>query len=67
MIGVQHVMGPWTTGGCYLNFAERPKTGKALFGSYGTYARLRAAKAAYDADDVIRSNHPVKPAISAGR
>ncbi len=67
VIGVQHVMGPWTTGGVYLNFAERPKTGKALFGSYGTLARLRAAKAAYDAADLIRSNHPVKPAISAGR
>ena len=44
MVGVQHVMGPWTTGGVYLNFAERPKTGKALFGSYGTlrgFARPR--------------------------
>ena len=51
----------------YLNFAERPKTGKALFGSYRTYARLRAVKAEYDAADVIRSNHLVKPAADAGR
>ena len=65
VVGVQHVMGPWTTGGVYLNFAERPKTGKALFGSYGTYARLRAVKAEYDAADVIRANHPVKPATEA--
>ena len=25
--GVQYALGPWTTGGVYLNFAERPKTG----------------------------------------
>jgi hypothetical protein len=63
--GVQHVMGPWTTGGVYLNFAERPKTGKSLFGA-DTYDRLREVKAAYDAGNVIRSNHPVKPATADG-
>jgi hypothetical protein len=66
VIGVQHVLGPWTTGGVYLNFAERPKTGKSLFGA-AAHARLREVKAAYDAADVIRSNHPVKPAAGAGR
>ncbi len=60
--GVQHAMGPWTTGGAYLNFAERPKSGRALFGSSDTFQRLREVKAAYDAGDVIRSNHPVQPA-----
>ena len=68
VIGVQHVMGPWTTGGVYLNFAERPKSGRALFGSFDTFQRLREVKAAYDAGNVIRSNHPVKPASDdAGR
>jgi hypothetical protein len=70
--GVQYAMGPWTTGDVYLNFAERPKTGKALFGSDETHQRLREVKAAYDASNVIRSNHPVLPAaegsdLSAGR
>lgn len=63
--GVQYAFGPWTTGGVYLNFAERPKSGKALFGSFDTFQRLREVKAAYDAGDVIRSNHPVKPATPA--
>jgi hypothetical protein len=58
---VQYAMGPWTTGGVYLNFAERPKSGRALFGSFDTFQRLREVKTAYDAGDVIRSNHPVKP------
>ena len=66
--GVQYAFGPWTTGGVYLNFAERPKDGRALFGSADTFDRLREVKAAYDAGDVIRSNHPVKPATAtAGR
>ncbi len=62
VIGVQHVMGPWTTGGAYLNFAERPKSGKALFGSFDTFQHLREVKAAYDPADLIRSNHLVRPA-----
>ncbi len=65
---VQYAMGPWTTGGVYLNFAERPKSGQALFGSFDTFQRLREVKSAYDAGDVIRSNHPVKPvSADAGR
>ena len=57
----QHAMAPWSTGGCYVNFAERRKSGAALFGA-ATYARLRAVKAAFDPADVIRANHPVPPA-----
>ena len=57
----QHAMAPWSTGGCYLNFAERRKAGAALFGAE-VYERLRAVKAAYDPADVIRSNHPIPPA-----
>jgi hypothetical protein len=62
--GAQYAMGPWTTGGCYLNFAERHKAGSALFGAE-THQRLREVKATYDALDVIRSNHPVKPATDS--
>jgi FAD/FMN-containing dehydrogenase len=58
---VQHAMAPWSTGSCYLNFAERPKSGAALFGA-ATYQRLQAVKAAYDPTDLVRSNHPVAPA-----
>jgi hypothetical protein len=53
--GVQYAMGPWATGGAYLNFAERPKSGQALFRSFDTFQRLREVKAAYDAGNVIRS------------
>ena len=61
---VQYALGPWTRG-CYVNFAERRKTGETLFGS--SYQRLREVKATYDPADLIRSNHPVKPASSDGR
>ncbi|ONH24379.1 oxidoreductase [Pseudofrankia asymbiotica] len=57
---VQRRMGPWSTGGAYLNFAERRRSGEELFGAR-TYQRLRQIKAAYDPADVIRSNHPVEP------
>jgi FAD/FMN-containing dehydrogenase len=57
---VQHAMAPWSTGGCYLNFDERRKSGEALFGAE-TYERLRAVKSSYDPTDVIRANHPVVP------
>ncbi len=55
---VHHAMAPWSTGGCYLNFAERAKSGTALWGA-ATHRRLQAVKAAYDPANVIRSNHPV--------
>lgn len=54
-------MVPWSAGRSYLNFAERPKTGPALFGE-ATYRWLCEVKAAYDPADVIRVNHPVPPA-----
>jgi len=41
--------------------AERPKAGNALFGDSAN-ARLQQVKSAYDPGDVIRSNHPVRPA-----
>lgn len=57
---VQHAMAPWSTGGCYLNFAEHRKSGPALFAAE-TYTRLRAVKSSYDPTDVIRANHPIPP------
>ena len=58
---VQTRLAPWSTGHVYLNFAERHKAGTALFGA-DTYHRLQQVKAAYDPADLIRSNHPVRPA-----
>ena len=58
---VQTRLAPWSTGSVYLNFAERHKAGTALFGA-DTYHRLQHVKAGYDPTDLIRSNHPVKPA-----
>ena len=63
---VQKALEPWDAGRAYLNFAERSTTGQRLFGSE-TYARLRRAKAQYDPQDVIRSNHPIPPARPAER
>jgi hypothetical protein len=57
---VQHAMAPWSTGGCYLNFAERRKAGRALFGDQ-VHRRLSQIKTAYDPADLVRSNHPVSP------
>ncbi len=58
---VLDAVGPWATGGSYLNFSERPRSGDSLFGAE-THARLREVKRAYDVGDVIRSNHPVEGA-----
>jgi hypothetical protein len=58
---VQHRLTQWSTGGCYANFAERRKTGAALFGARA-YGRLTEVKAAYDPADIIQANHPVPPA-----
>jgi hypothetical protein len=55
---VHHAMAPWSTGRCYLNFAERSKSGAALFGE-AVHRRLVEVKASYDPADLIRSNHPV--------
>jgi hypothetical protein len=44
----------------YMNFAEKPRTGKVLFGD--AYHRLREVKGAYDPRDVFKANHPVPPA-----
>jgi FAD/FMN-containing dehydrogenase len=45
----------------YLNFAEAPMDAAGLYDDH-SYARLREVKAAYDAGDLFRSNHPIPPA-----
>jgi FAD/FMN-containing dehydrogenase len=58
---LHRALAPWSSGGSYLNFAERPKAGAALFGD-ATYRRLQSVKGEYDPTDVIRANHAVAPA-----
>ena len=58
----QDAIAPWVSG-CYLNFAEVGKDGDTLWGR-NVHRRLQRVKATYDADDVIRSNHPVKLATA---
>jgi len=45
----------------YLNFAEAPGSAAPLW-AQDAYHRLRRIKARVDPGDVIRSNHPVRPA-----
>jgi FAD/FMN-containing dehydrogenase len=58
---VKEALAPWDAGRDYLNFTERRAAGERLFSGLG-YRRLRAIKAAYDPQNVIRANHPVQPA-----
>jgi len=51
-------MAPWATGGSYLNFAERGGEAATLHDEE-TYARLRRARAAHDADELLVSSHPI--------
>jgi hypothetical protein len=58
---LKEAMHPWAAEAHYLNFAERPVHASELF-SVNAYRRLQVVKAAYDPDDVFRSNHPIAPA-----
>jgi hypothetical protein len=51
-------LAPWAAEHTYMNFADSRRRASALF-TGSALARLRDVKAAYDPDDVIRSNHPV--------
>jgi hypothetical protein len=53
----------WSTDTAYLNFVERPADSSSFYPP-ATYARLRAAKRAYDPHELILSNHPIPPARS---
>lgn len=50
---------PWSAQTTSLNFAERRVVPEALFGA--SLPRLRRVKTAYDPQDRIRGNHPVRP------
>ena len=58
---LQAALAPWEARHMYLNFAEHRKSPQRLFPEE-SYSRLAVVKARWDADDVIRSNHPIKPA-----
>ena len=60
VVATQYAIAPWVRG-CYANFAEVSKDGDTLWGA-AAHQRLREVKAAYDAEDLFRSNHPVVPA-----
>ena len=45
---------PWSTGGCYFNFADRPTELDKLYDA-DTLARLREVKERYDPDGVSRA------------
>jgi hypothetical protein len=55
---------PWDSGRDYMNFRESRSTGARLF-STEIHERLRAIKRRVDPLDVIRSNHPVRPATAS--
>jgi len=57
---VRTAMRPWAARQMYLNLAETPRD-PASFWTQQAYDRLRRIKAAFDPDNLIRSNHPVPP------
>jgi FAD/FMN-containing dehydrogenase len=63
---VLDALAPWDAGYRYLNFSERSADPSAFFPP-GTQARLRAVKAQYDPEDVLRANHPVRTAREDAR
>jgi FAD/FMN-containing dehydrogenase len=63
---LQRTLARWDSGRMYLNFAEQPRSGRALFGEDG-YMRLRQLKAETDPDNVFHANHQVEPAERRGR
>jgi hypothetical protein len=58
---VKEALAPWAARHMYLNFAETQREA-ATFWTEQAYHRLRRIKAAVDPDDVIHSNHPIRPA-----
>lgn len=54
-------LAPYESGSVYLNYAEQPVDTATIYRP-DAYRRLREVKAAYDPDDLFRSNHPIPPA-----
>jgi hypothetical protein len=59
---VKRALSPWGAPHAYMNFAERPVDSRDLYAHEYTYRRLQAIKTDYDPNDVIQSNHPIRPA-----
>jgi hypothetical protein len=57
---VKDTLAPWAAKSMYLNFAETHRDAATFWTEQG-YHRLRRIKTAVDADDVIRSNQPIRP------
>jgi len=57
---IQDALEPWSTHN-YLNFSEMAGDGDEQFDA-DTYALLQEVKDRYDADELIVSNHPIRPA-----
>ena len=55
---VNDALAPYANGKEYLNFTEVHTDPSRFYGA-ANYARLREVKAAYDPDDLMRSNHPI--------
>jgi hypothetical protein len=47
---------PWSTGGCYFNFSDRPTELDKLYDA-GTLARLHEVKGRYDAEGLFSGGH----------
>jgi UDP-N-acetylenolpyruvoylglucosamine reductase len=58
---LRDALAPYDTQRTYLNFVERAVDPAAFYGEEA-YARLRAVKAAVDPDELLRANHPIRPA-----
>lgn len=52
-------LGPWSTGGNFLNFADRPTDTETAFPA-DTYRRLARIREAVDPADLFRANHPIR-------
>jgi len=63
---VKAALAPWAARQMYLNFAET-QPDPSTFWTEQAYHRLRRIKAAVDPDDLIRSNHPIPPAVASRR
>jgi hypothetical protein len=57
---IQSALEPWSMHN-YFNFSEMPGGGDEQFDSE-THRLLQEVKERYDADDLIVSNHPIRPA-----
>ena len=55
-------LAPFASGSAYANFTERPVDTATLYDA-DAYRRLRKVKAAYDPEDLFRSNHPIPAAV----